>query len=603
MKRVRKTKIISFVGYSGTGKTTFLEKLIVVLKKKDLKIALIKHDAHKFELDYEGKDTYKFYHAGADIVNIFSSEKCGMVAKREALLGDVSEDDAKSVDKIVEALPDDLDIIILEGCRASNIPKIGVSRKATKKGLSMEPKNLVALITDEKTEKYLEQNKKLKVFGLDDIEEVADYIANGEFIFNGIDMRNHEKNKNKDYAYAASIDEAMKIIEDLKIKPKTEKVKLGECNGRVIAKDYKANANFPPFRRAPLDGYAFKASDTVGCSRENPLTLKITEEIPAGKTPEFAIKSGYAAKILTGAPVPKGADVVERYEATEFTDETVTLFNEYKTNQNVVPEGEDFKKGYTAITKGTKIDCFNMGVLGIIGVSEVEVYKKPKVAFISTGSELVDVECKTPQSKIRNSSVYVLGGMAENQGAESIYSGIVVDDAMKIANKIREASTYADLICTTGGASVGDYDLIMKALDIIGAKVLLWKVRMKPGMAFIIAKYRNSIFFGFSGNPGSAAMTMTLFGSYLIRRLTGLENAKPKMIKLRLSHEHTKKSGGTRYVVGVIEVEEDGKAYFVSNEVKGNGVLSALQGGQVVGIIPPCKDVLKRGTEITAYLL
>ena len=603
MKRLSNTRVISFVGYSGSGKTTFIEKLIVELKNRNLKLAVIKHDAHNFEYDREGKDTYRFYQAGADVVNIFSAEKCGMTAKRDVFLGDVSEDDAKSVDKIINDLPDGLDIIILEGCRAGNVHKIGVSRKAAGKGLSVEPERLSAVISDEEPETFLEKNPELWVFGLDDIVDVAEFIIKGEYILANIDTRDHDGEAEQDFIKGASVEEALDIVKGLDISTGTELVRLSDANGRIIARDYKAMENFPPFRRSPLDGYAFKASDTSGCSRENPVTLKITEEIPAGKTPEFAIESGYAAKILTGAPVPEGADVVERYETTEFTDETVTLFNEYKTNQNIVPVGEDFKKDTTVITKGTKIDCFNMGVLGIIGISEVEVYKKPKVAFISTGSELVDVECRTPESKIRNSSVYVLGGLAENAGAESIYCGIVEDDAYKIADQIRRASTFADMICTTGGASVGDYDLTIKALEIIGAKILLWKVKMKPGMAFILAEYRNSVFVGFSGNPGSAAMTMTLIGQYIIRRMSGIQDPSVKMIELRLAHDYTKKSGGYRYVIGVMDVEEDGMAYFVSNEVKGNGVLSSLQGGQVVGIIPPCKDVHKRGTKIKAYLL
>lgn len=599
MKKKSNKKIISFTGYSGTGKTTFIIKLIKELKKRDLNVCAIKHDAHDFEIDKKGKDTYRYKSAGADLVYIFSDDHTALNADNASLYEKRSKDGTEELNAILSSVPDKTDVVIIEGCRNSDIPKIGMSRKATKKGLSMKPEELSAVITDEKADKYIKKNKDLVVFGLDDVKAVADYIEKESFTYPEFEPK---KTKNSGYKLGASVNDVLDVIDSLKPKILTEKVLLEEANGRTVAKDYKAQSDFPPFKRSPLDGYAFRAEDTKGASRENPVTLQITEEIPAGKTPEFPVKKGFAAKILTGAPIPKGADVVERYEVTRFDDETVTLFNEYKPDTNIVPRGEDFVKGYTVINKGAEISCFDMGVLGITGVSELEVYRKPKVAFISTGSELVDVDEEITDSKIRNSSVYLLGAMAENYGAESIYCGIVKDDPLKIAEEIRRAAGIADVICTTGGASVGDYDLIMTALDMLGAKVRVWKVKMKPGMAFILAEYKGKVVLGLSGNPGAAAISFSLFGTSVIRKLLGKTDSRPEMIKLALEKDFLKKSPGGRYVVGNI-VYRDSRALFDINEVKGNGVLSSLQNGIAVGVIPPSNSPLRAGTVIEAYLL
>ena len=586
-----KAKVISFTGYSGSGKTTFILKLIKKLKGRGLKLAVIKHDAHEFDIDKEGKDSYEYFENGADIVSVFSKTKCALYGLDSAMLPEHYKElpvTENVTEELLAMLPEGIDIIIIEGCRESGIPKIGFSRKDTGKGMSLPADMLVAIITDEEIEHEFK-------FGIEDVTGVADFIEG--FPSN----KNTDLHDNSSYPRAVSLQEGFDILDSFDPEIKTEKISIYKAFGRVNAEDTLAEADFPPFRRSPLDGYAFKASDTLGASKENPVTFKITEEIAAGQAPTMAITSGYAAKILTGAPIPEGADAVEKYEATEFTDTEVKIFSEFKENDNIVPQGEDYHKGDVLVPAGIKIGSFGLSLMAMQGISEAKVYKKPVVTFISTGSELVGVEAKElAPAQIRNSSVFTLASMAEEEGAESHYGGIVIDDAGKIAERLIEASRVSDMIVTTGGASVGDYDLVIKALEIIGAKILFWKAKMKPGMACMAAVYNDTLILGLSGNPSASAVTMELFGKMMIRKLSGFKDYMPHPVKAALKGEIKKKSPMGRFVRGNIEIE-DGKAWFVTGDVKGNGTTRQNCQTKHLGFIPPNKTGTPEGTMIEVY--
>ena len=611
MKKPKKEPVlISFTGYSGSGKTTFIVKLISELKKRGYSFAVIKHDAHEFDIDKKGKDTSDYYEAGADIVGIFSKSKAAVYGKGEAMLpdsfGSLAESSGGEYDKtgevlleMISRLPDGLDLVIIEGCRDSSVSKIGYSRAATGKGLSLPVSELAAVITDEEN---IEHRFK---FGLEDVKEVADFIETINIKKDEAD--DHQpgeadmKKANEDFPVRISVEEAQELLGALPLDLKTENISVYEAYGRVSAEEHLAKEDFPPFRRSPLDGYAFMASDTAGADKEHPVTLRITEEIPAGYEPTVKITSGYAAKVLTGAPIPDGADAVEKYESTEFTDETVKIFSEFKPDTNIVPRGEDYLAGTSLVGKGIELGPFDVSVLAMLGVAEVPVYKKPAVTLISTGTELVDVETKElGPGQIRNSSLFTLAGIAEQEGAEAVYGGIVKDDTETIAAAIKKASENSDLIITTGGVSAGDYDLVVNALQSIGAKVLFWKVRMKPGMACAAAVYNSTIVLALSGNPSAAAIAMDLLGRPLIRKMTGLSDCSLKKVNAKLAAPMNKKSPMGRYIRGRLVIE-NGEALFLPGALKGNGTTTGNQGCNMVGFVPPKTISMAAGEIIEAY--
>ncbi|MBQ9815507.1 MAG: molybdopterin-guanine dinucleotide biosynthesis protein B [Lachnospiraceae bacterium] len=571
MQKYRNQIITSFVGYSGSGKTTFIEKLIKELKSRGRSVAVIKHDAHKFDIDKEGKDTFRYKQAGAGFVSIFSKNNYAVVSS----YGTEKIGLAK-LDELIN-MAEGSDVVIVEGCRESSIPKIGVSRVATGKGLSVDVKNLAALITDDDNLKHPVR------FGFDDEKAVADWLLDESFA---------ESGSNDDFSRGVSVEKAFEIIESIPLEPETEYVDINEAFGRVSAENCLSEMDFPPFRRSPLDGYAFNHEDTKGADREHPVTFKIVEEIPAGKSPEHALKKGEAAKILTGAPLPENADVVEKFEVCTVKDDLLTITREYEADTNVVPIGEDYHKGELLIEKGNRIGPFEAGLLAMLGYASVNVYRKPVAAVLSTGSELVDAdEPELPNGKIRNSSIYTIGAMAEEAGAKAVNYGIVSDDEKEIAKAIIKASGTSDIVFTTGGVSVGDYDLVISALKMIGAEILFWKVSMKPGMAFVAAVYNGRPVIGLSGNPSAAAMSMTMFGKTLIRRLEGVCRPLPVISKMKLGEDIKKKSPGGRFIRGRVIIE-NGEAIFLPNKIAGNGTTKANAKSDSVGIIKPGQQPL-----------
>ena len=253
----------------------------------------------------------------------------------------------------------------------------------------------------------------------------------------------------------------------------TEHVPLLESAGRILADDLCALENVPPFDRSPYDGYALCAADTACASEEHPVTLRILEEVPAGAVPTRPVASMTATKILTGAPIPEGADTVIPYELTKFTEETVTIFAPQKSGSNIVRTGEDICRGQLLAGSGTVIDTGLMGTLASQGVTNPRVFCRPLVGIISTGNEVVEVGEPLASGKIRNSNRYTLAAALAAIGCEPFYLGIAGDSPEEIADRITEGLKQCDALLLTGGVSVGDYDFTPVAMEKAGVKVLI----------------------------------------------------------------------------------------------------------------------------------
>lgn len=399
-----------------------------------------------------------------------------------------------------------------------------------------------------------------------------------------------------------SLDQARELLFWIPVSLETTTVSISASCGRVLARDYIAPRGLPDFSKSPLDGYAFRSPDSSGASPGTPVSLKVIEEIRAGDFPQKTLGPFEAAKILTGAPLPAGANAVIRYEDTVFNAEEVQIFSEFSPDTNIIHEGEDMKKGALAAAAGTSVTPPLSGLLASLGFSELEVYQKPSIALISTGNELVTPGNPLSPGKIYNSNLYTIGSYIQSAGAELSYTGTAEDTDGAIASEILAALEDSQMIVTTGGVSVGDYDRVRTALESLGAEILFWRLALKPGAALLAAKLQGRLILGLSGNPGSAATALHLLGLPYVRRLCGLKQILPQQIQTILKEDFKKKSHGTRYLHGTI-VYQDGRTYFSRTGSQGNNVISSFVNCNALAEIPAGSPPLPAGTKLDTFLI
>jgi len=394
--------------------------------------------------------------------------------------------------------------------------------------------------------------------------------------------------------------EALRLLLDVPVKLHKETVPIEESFGRVAAESVVAGIPFPPFDRSPFDGYALRGEDTAAASQKTPVTLYVGQEIPAGYTPKEAVTCGRAAKILTGAPIPSGADAVVKFEDTEFTENTVTFFAPVKAGKNIVRMGEDIPAGTEVLPKGAEIGPAIMGLLAAQGLKSVTVYRKPLVTVINTGNELAELGRPLPPGMIYNSSMFTLHGFFSGMGADFRDGGVVDDDESAIAKRVHEELASSDIVVTTGGASVGDYDCAMAAAEHAGADVLFWKVRMRPGGSLLAYVLDGKLVLALSGNPGAAVLGLLLLGLPCIKKRRGLSDVLPEECIVRLASDIEKSSPRMRILRGFLKIE-DGEATFVENTGQGGGDISSLVHCDLLVEIPEGSPPLKAGSKVKAY--
>lgn len=380
----------------------------------------------------------------------------------------------------------------------------------------------------------------------------------------------------------------------------TEEVPLSACGGRVLARPLLAEGDVPPFDRSPYDGYAFRAEDVSSATQEMPVTLRVLEEVAAGDVGHIPVTAGTAVKILTGAPIPMGADAVAKYEDTEFTADAVTIFRSVRSGDNIVRRGEDVKEGETLALPGQIIDAGLAGMLAGQGVYRPVVYRKPRVGILSTGNEVVDeVEGDLPAGKIRNTNRYMLETALAAAGCEPVYLGIAGDDAGAIHDALAAALPGCDAIVLTGGVSVGDYDMTPAAMEMLGAELLVRQVRLKPGGACAYARKDGKLLCGLSGNPASAMTNFYAIALPALRKLAGWNEPLLPEVTVTLVRDFRKKSSQTRILRGRLVLEE-GKGMFHHQE-QGNAVVRSLVGCDALAVVPAGSGPLPAGTVMKGF--
>lgn len=399
-----------------------------------------------------------------------------------------------------------------------------------------------------------------------------------------------------------TIDKAHEILLNQRINTQLIELHILESLDYVLGEDIASNMNLPPFDRSPLDGYAYRSQDTLLATGDSPVILEVIDNLQAGHITEKKIEKGQAMRIMTGAKIPAGADVVMMYELTEFTKDQVKIFTSLKANSNIAKMAEDMKVGELVLEKGITIGPAEIGILASLGKSHVMVYAKPKVAILATGDELVSIYDELEEGKIRNSNSYFLAAQIKKLGAEPVMLGIAKDNLKDTADKISSALKWADMIITTGGASVGDADIIKEAFQEIGASIIFWKVMMKPGTPIIAAKYEDKFLFGLSGNPAAAYITFEKFVRPSILRTMGKEQSNFMKVNSILEDEFPKLSKQNRYV-RAFTYKKDGKYYTKLPSKNSSGVLSSMAGKNSLLLIPGGTGPYKSGDRVEVELI
>lgn len=399
-----------------------------------------------------------------------------------------------------------------------------------------------------------------------------------------------------------SLEEAQDLLLEYCLPLTTEYADLHATLGRVLSEDICAQENIPPFARSPYDGYAFRAEDTCTASQTNPAVLEVIEEVPAGYAPTQKVTTGKAVKILTGAPIPEGADAVTKYEETVLNGKMVAIFTSFKPGENVVPAGEDVAKDELIAPQGIVISPPLIGLMASLGIVRVPVVKRPKIAIISTGDELVDIDQPLSPGKIRNSNSHTLAAYCRELGTEPFILNITKDKVEEVGAKILEGLAQADMVITTGGVSVGDYDVVGDAVDYIGAQTLYWKIEIKPGSPSLAAVKDGKMILGLSGSPAAALVIFHLLGVLFIKKLAGRTDYLPQQIEATLKNNFRKASPRRRFLRGRMMIE-DGNVLMETTGDQGNGVLRSMMGCDLLAEIPEGSGPQPAGSKLKAFLL
>ncbi len=381
-----------------------------------------------------------------------------------------------------------------------------------------------------------------------------------------------------------------------------ERVPLAACTGRVLARELVASSDVPPFDRSPFDGYVLRAADTLNASRENPVTCNIMEELPASCVPKYMLGAGQASKILTGAPIPPGGDAVIPFEHTEFTDSTVTLFKPLKSGENIVRKGEDIRQGALLSPCGQLMDAGLMGSLAGQNIAEPLVYRRPRIGILSTGSELIELGHDLPLGKIHDTNRYSMAALVGGLGAEPVLYGSVPDNVEAIAEAMELALSECDALITTGGVSVGDYDLTPRAMERIGARILVHGVDLKPGMACCYAVRDGKLLCGLSGNPASSITNFYVVALPALRRLCGRRDCETREFPVTLTERFGKPSPANRLLRGFSDLES-GTLKLRLSSGQGNVMISSLIGCDLAAIVPAGSGPVEAGTVLQGFFL
>ncbi len=403
-----------------------------------------------------------------------------------------------------------------------------------------------------------------------------------------------------------SVDEAIHRVQQYKYTGQVETISFHECDGRRLAGPVIAMNDIPSFDKSPYDGFAMRSVDTANASEDAPVTLEVVEHIGAGVLPNKKLQANQVTRIMTGAQIPKSADCVAMFEeCKEFTKgdrSFITIDHPMKRQQNIIETGSEVKEGTVLVKQGSYIDPGVKAVLATFGYAQVDVAKKPIVGVLATGTELLDIDEPLEPGKIRNSNAYMICSQVKRAGGTAKYYGALADELEPSYEKIKEIIEEVDLVITTGGVSVGDFDLMPAIYDQLGADVLFNKVAMRPGSVTTVAHLNGTLLFGLSGNPSACFVGFELFTRPIIQHALMSQNIYPIRSKAILAEDFPKSNPFSRFVRSYVTLN-DGKLYVHLAGMDKSNVVSSLAHTTSLMELPPSDSGVKKGGEVEVLLL
>jgi molybdopterin molybdotransferase len=403
-----------------------------------------------------------------------------------------------------------------------------------------------------------------------------------------------------------SIAEAVQKVMEHQCSGKTELVSIDESFGRFLAEDLTATCDVPHFNRAPYDGFAIRSIDSSAASLNNPVEFEVIDHIGAGMVSKKVLKDKEAVRIMTGAMMPEGSDAVVMFEVAQSSEKNgkpfMTIKRNVKAGENVSFIGEDAKEGQILVKKGTVINPGIQAMLATFGYASVPVARKPAIGLFATGTELLEVNEPLVPGKIRNSNSHMIAAQIVRAGGIVNYLGKLPDEFDTCFNAVKDALEKVDLLMTTGGVSVGDFDYLPEIYAKLGAEVLFNKVAMRPGSVTTVAEYNGKLLFGLSGNPSACYVGFELFARPIIRRM--LCSGKPHLRKEKaiLDTNFPKANPFTRFVRSRYTIA-DGKLQVSPSGLDKSNIIMSLSGANSLMILPGGTRGFESGTEVEILLL
>lgn len=403
-------------------------------------------------------------------------------------------------------------------------------------------------------------------------------------------------------ASALSVPEASALmLADVRRLP-PERVPLLDALGRVLATPVVAPLTIPAWDNSGMDGYAVRAADVRGAAPDRPVTLRVLETVAAGAFPSRRLEAGEATRIMTGAPIPEGADSVVRVEDTDAGTERVTVLGDRDALRNIRRRGEDIVEGDRVLEAGAPVGPAQIGVLASLGAAAVDVYRRPRVAILGSGDEIVDLDRfheALAGRKIVTSNTYTLHAMVRAAGAEPVNFGVAADTPASLRERL-ERTAGCDLVVTSAGISVGEFDYTRDVLRELGAEMRFWKVRMRPGAPVGFGFLRGTPWVGLPGNPVSTMVTFELFVRPLIRRLMGHERLFRRPVAVRLEEPVTIGAKLTHFLRAVVTTHPDGTLTARLTGAQGSGILTSMARANALLVVPEDRPRVEAGETLSA---
>ena len=583
--------VLGFCAYSGTGKTTLLKQLIPELNRRGLRLAVIKHAHHNFDIDEPGKDSYEMRKAGARQMLVASHVRWALMTE------DPLDRDPDLLHLLGQLEQDKADLVLVEGFKKLALPKIELHRAAHGKPfIHTEDPNILAIACCDETKLPGE----IRRLDLNNVAQIADFVQQYVRDYRpeskpssarALPLSACEHGSEQNLSVRQGIDH---ILEQVKPVTETELLTLDEADNRILAQDAISPVNVPQQTNSAMDGYAFAFQDNMS----QPFELK--GEVLAGHQYSGQLQPGEAVRIMTGAPVPLGADTIQPRELATETDGKVSFSGKIYRGQHVRLAGEDIAQGAVALGSGTRLGAAEQGLLASLGLFEMPLKRRPRIAVFSTGDEVSQPGTELRANCIYDSNRYTIKAMAKRLGCEVLDLGIIEDSEAVLSQTLSQAATQADVIISSGGVSVGNADYIKTVLAKLG-EINFWRINMRPGRPLAFGKINQTLFFGLPGNPVAVMVSFLMFVQPALRKLAGEPSWQPRLLPAIADEAMRSRSGRTEFSRGIMTLGDDGQLHVRTTGAQGSGMLSSMVKANCLVIIGEADERIEAGETVYVH--